>query len=188
MGMSHANCSHDRTPAGRAACRRRQQLGSPTGRLNVERAPVFQQVPMPPDDVKTDDGVRNHQRAEKTRQRGSQAVLTYDDHAPTTDRYRRGRHFIRTEGDLAFFAVPHAFSAVIRHAWKQGWEVKVTDPYNDNEKRIRIRNGLGDATMVWRPATPHGINAMMWRKVNTAITEKVSTANILISCLEGKVQ
>lgn len=44
MGMSHADCDHPRTPAGRAACRR---AGGPTGRIRSHQPPPPQGVPTP---------------------------------------------------------------------------------------------------------------------------------------------
>lgn len=165
MGMSHANCTHPRTPAGRAACRKQ------TSEFNVA---VGKEPTEPVKPARKPRGTTTTDTAPKTAQRGSGMPL------------RGRRAFIRAEHDMGYHAVPHAFANVIRHAWAQDWPVLVGEQYNDTEKRIEIKSDAGYGTLIWRHTTPNGVHGCAFRPVDTSIMSKVPTVNELIRKLEGE--
>lgn len=208
MGMSHDACTHPRTPAGRAACRKAGGPGVTTPptpakvrKVTTEPAPVNddaafkarkprQRSVTPADEAAYIEARRPEIQAvvnDTPAKRGRRAPVTTDDRttAQRMDSIWGGttrRSYIREEHDMA--DVPHVFSSVIRYAWSKGWNVWRGDPYNDTERRLVIATTYGTASLVWKSANPNGINGQFWRPVHTSITSRISTVNELLRIME----
>lgn len=154
MAMSHADCDHPRTPAGRAACR---AAGGPrpTGEhidvtgprlAETKRSPIVAVAP-------------------RGRARRAPAVVDAKPRA------------IRTIGDMP--NVPHVFSSAITAAWENGWDVRTGHPYNDTEKRVLITSAHGELALVWRDGTPHVVWGVFWRPGKSSITHRLTTGPIV---------
>lgn len=177
--IDHSNCSHPRTPAGRAGCRKAGTW--------QEAAGIKPLKANKPTDCPGGDGHDEHlalngecpwcgavKPAEKPRKARSTRGGT---DAPDAGRSARTRA-LKAEHDLA--DVPHVFTAVIRWAWERGLEVRTANPYNETERRIEIKASQGVGTLVWRHTNPNGINGQFWRPNDTSVTSRVSTVNELM--------
>lgn len=163
MAISHANCSHDRTPAGRAACRKQAAefdaaVGkeSPTGRVRHHKAPPLQGVPM---------GTKRRAKA-------------------VSGQLKPPGTLLRAVHDLA--DVPHVFSRPIKAAWDNGWHVRVGEPYNDRERRIELLAPYGVVSLVWRDANPNGVHGVFWRPLGSSVTHRIDNVNQSIRLGAGK--
>jgi hypothetical protein len=158
--IDHSQCTHPRTPAGRAACRKLR------------------------DEIKAEHGAGTDQRA------NFEAAVAYDKARtrrtrtePTPNRRSARTRVLRGPGDLA--DVPHAFGSVIRLAWERDWDVRTGDVYNDNERNIKITSDHGTAIFTWRVSVPFGIHAVAWRSKGTSVTSRCGTVNDAIRLLEN---
>lgn len=158
MGMSHANCDHPRTPAGRAACR---QL-----RTKME--------PMTDHEI---DGVilsPKPGRGSSTRTINSPGVVTGTKRArkPSSVALKRPNTHLRTIGDLP--DVPRMLAFGCRLAWDAGWDVVTGPTFNDNEKTIIVNGPVAEITLIWRPSTPDGVWGVRIRPHKHSISSKVA--------------
>lgn len=174
MAMSHADCDHPRTPAGRAACRRgnpdlpRVGLSNELDRLaGKPRRIVATHHPL----CKQPEG---HNTPGCPVPTGTPAVVTTPAKrrrsAASGQLKRPGTH-IRTIGDLP--DVPRMLAHGCRIAWQHGWDVVVGHDFNDAEKRIVITGDVAEVALVWRPSLPHGVWGVFVRKHKTSITHRV---------------
>jgi hypothetical protein len=158
MAMSHVNCDHPATPAGRAACRKRsagiQGVAERTART------LSGDMPQPAD-------------------RPGKVRTTVRGGRVTTEPAKTRTRTLKAPHDLA--DVPAPFGAVIRHAWKQGWAVKTGDPYNDTERRIVITSHSRELSLVWRATTPFGVHGVFMRPLSSSVTQKLDTLNEALS-------
>ena len=163
MGMSHTECSHDRTPAGRAACRKQQAEWRAA--INGESL--------------HDEGILDAGQPDAARKTRKRSTLTDPTNRPrksASGALKRPGTFLRTIGDLA--DVPHRLAYVVREAWtRDGWNVRVGHEYNENERRIEILAPYGVISLVWRTSTPDGIWGVFWRNTGNSITRRIDNVN-----------
>jgi len=159
MAMSHADCDHPRTPAGRAACRRRGIL------VNGHRKIIATHHPLC-------SSPAGHNTAGCPVPAGTPAVVTTlpkgRRSAGSVDVKRPGTR-LRTIGDLP--DVPRMLAHGCRIAWDHEWPVKVGHQFNDDEKRIVIDGDVCEVALVWKPSLPHGVWGVFVRK--TSITHRI---------------
>jgi hypothetical protein len=77
---------------------------------------------------------------------------------------------LRTIGDLP--DVPRMLAYGARLAWANDWEVKVGEPFNDNEARIVINAPAGEIALVWRPSLPDGVWGVFFRAGYNSVTTR----------------
>lgn len=157
MAMSHETCSHPRTPAGRAACRKAGGPGAAAG-----------STPNPP------------KTAKKAAVTPTPTVPTPRTPKAASKALKRSGTQIRTVADMA--DVPQAFSSAIKSAHDLGWVVRVGEPYREDERRIEIFGTHGTITLVWSTANPNGLQAFSFRPKDSSVstrTVSVSAAFVL---------
>ena len=182
MAMSHADCDHPRTPAGRAACRKGNRTPGHDPRCTAPNH-NHRKCIVPAVDH-TEDWARSASRKRKPRgadtrdpvQRLRDHQKALLDHPSTAKRLKartgdlkRPGTRLRTIGDLP--DVPRMLAHGCRIAWDHDWEVKVGHQFNDNEKRIVIDGDVCEVSLVWRPSLPDGVWGVFVRK--TSITHRI---------------
>jgi hypothetical protein len=158
MAINHADCTHPRTPAGRAACRRLAALKETPG---VRRARELREGRRRAtlSDASPTGRIRHHEPPPPQGVPG-----------PTGQLKRPGTH-LRTIGDLP--DVPRMLAHGCRIAWKHGWDVVVGHQFNDYEKRIVVTGDVAEVALVWKPSLPHGVWGVFVRKHGHPITHRV---------------
>jgi hypothetical protein len=192
--IDHTNCLHPRTPAGRAACRKAgigQEAAdiAPLSGAKATRVPNSRiEADCPGGDGHDDHMALNGEcpwcgagKAAEMSDGDVDALLL----APAPKRPRKAAtRALKAPHDLA--DVPHAFGSVIRWAWEAGFEVRTANPYNDTERRVEITSEHGWLTLVWKAATPNGINGSFWRPQGSSVTSKLMSVNVGIDRLKGE--
>lgn len=177
MAMSHADCDHPRTPAARAACRRRGILhdqrvrvldaGQPTGSRNTPRRIIATHHPLCTSPA-------GHNTPGCPVPAGTPAMVT----TPRKGRrsggnvdVKRPGTRLRTIGDLP--DVPRMLAHGCRIAWDRGWDVKVGECFNDVEKRIVVNGDRCEVSLVWRPSLPDGVWGVFVRRYKHPIMHRI---------------
>ena len=148
MGMSHADCNHPRTPAGRRACR------------DNRRAELFHEDAIRIRVLDAGQPVVARNTPRRVRK------------APSVQLKRPGTR-LRTIGDLP--DVPRMLAHGCRIAWDLGWDVVVGPQFNDDEKRILTNGPVAELALVWKPSTPDGVWGVFVRKHGHPITHRVES-------------
>lgn len=148
MAMSHANCDHPATPAGRAKCRAN---GGPDGTVKGPQVDAPARTPA-------------------TRTRGTKTAPK-----TSTRNLKRPGTQLRTIGDLP--DVPRMLAHGCRIAWDKGWPVTVGEQFNDTEARIVVRGDLGEIALVWKVSLPHGVWGIFFRPDGSSVTHKLTTVD-----------
>lgn len=162
MAMSHADCTHERTPAARAKCRKdrtRHGIAQGVARLNTTPLKV---VP---------------------RTRGDGGVVKATRRAGRHDLKRPGTR-VRERHDLA--DVPRVFMRAINYAWLNDWPVIVGGTYTDDHRHLVVRSELGDVHVAWSSANPNGLQRVSWRPADSSVTRHVSTLNGALRLAAGE--
>lgn len=176
MAMSHANCTHPRTPAGRAACRK---LGGPGAAAAATPIPAI----MSDEDKATRaevlvDGV--HPSRSFKRSRKATGTPTPTNTTPTPRKagsmaLKRSGTQLRTVADMA--DVPHVFANAIKEAWNLKWVVRVGEPFNDTERRVEVFGTHGVITLVWSNTNPSDVG-VFFRPANSSVISRVKTGKV----------
>lgn len=154
MAMSHANCTHPRTPAGRAACRK----------LGVHLATVA--APDVTPEIKITGPVAR--RMARTAAKVDAARTTPKLSAKNMK--KTGTH-LRTEADMA--DMPRLLGHGVRVAWARGMSVTVGPVFREDERIVVAHGTHAMVYMTWRPGTElHRIstlpnNTSVWTVRNT---------------------
>lgn len=199
MAMSHADCDHPRTPAGRAACRK---AGGP--RPTTPRCPNDGTVL----DFMSDgemghcakcgdewhiDGLHKAGLVEPPTCEGSVEAPQKPVDVPTKRRGTRRKALVgeaRTrvvEHEHDLVNVPAAFGTVIRWAWDHNLGVRTGLPFNETERQIIIQSEHGWLTLVWRAGQPFGVTAVWWRPCDTSVQKRLMTVQQGLTALESGV-
>jgi hypothetical protein len=157
--MSHADCDHPRTPAGRAACRKAGNTGTAKIRV-VQRTKGDGGVVKATQKAMADAGVSGTPKRRRS-------AVSVDLKRPGTR--LRGNH------DLA--DVPRVFMRAINAAWENDWEVIVGETFDHTSRRIIVRAEHGDINLAWSSANPNGLQRVAFRPAGTSVTSVVSTLN-----------
>lgn len=166
MAMSHENCSHPRTPAGRAACRKAGGPGASAG-----------STPTP---AHADGCISAPHKGRCIVKTVTPAVPTPRTPNKTKRDLKRPGTQIRAVADMA--DVPHAFATAIKSAHELGWVVRAGEPYNDTDRRIEIFGTHGTIMLVWSNTNPSGLQAFSFRPKDSSVatrTVSVSAAFVL---------
>lgn len=159
MAMSHENCTHPRTPAGRAACRK---SGGPTNAQPATPLKNLKRIEPKP--------AREHVAARARGWRGAW---------PTVGDARK--RYLRAEHDLV--DVPHSFANAIRFAWTKNWDVVATRII-PTEKTVHITSEHGVLALVWNDDKPNAVGSF-WRDAKSSVTSRLMTVNVGIDRLNG---
>lgn len=165
MAMSHENCSHPRTPAGRAACRK---AGGPAG--VVEPRPNAKSAKITIVPAKGQANIKNGAtKRPRTKAVGDPAKV---------DATRVLRANVDTKD------IPHVFKPAISQAWKLGYEVHTGTPYHAAQRVVTIKSDAGTMTLTWLATNPHGVSQVAFRPADSSLTSH-TTINEAMRKLEG---
>jgi hypothetical protein len=179
MAISHADHDHPNTPAARAKCRREMD-NTHTPYVNPMRELVTGTT------HETMENVEGDRKPVKMtvvpRKRGDGGVVKGMQAAKPT---KRSGTRIRTIGDLP--DVPRMLAYCAKLAWAEGWEVRVGEPFNDNEAHLVITGPVAEITAIWRVNLPNGIWALHMRKLGSSKgSGKASSALEAIEMAAGR--
>jgi hypothetical protein len=171
MGMSHENCEHPRTPAGRAWCRANGGPGSgavwgslsdnePTMKVARLGRPYQEAVPAPDQDA-------------VQRQLDKALGVTA----------KRGRRASAPKVSIA--DMPRIFKTAVDWAKDHGCEVNAVPGNNDSVRVQLTRTNVGTLTLTYSHVTPEGVHAVSWRPVGTSVTSRVANVNEGLAKLKG---
>lgn len=164
MAMSHADCSHDRTPAGRAACRKQTaEFDQAVGKTPLTSDRVMRALP------------DRHQQAVRVLDAGQPARARNTPRKAASGQLKRPGTMLRNTHDLA--DVPRRLASPIRDAWSRGWHVRIGEQFTEGERRIEIIAPYGVIALVWRTSTPHGVWGVFWRATGNPITHRIDNVN-----------
>lgn len=170
MAMSHANCTHPRTPAGRAACRKAGGPGATTTPTKVEGL------------AKVTDGKGKLVDWQVT----PELVAKLDAKAKEKTKKNVKRPGTQIKGTPDMADVPQAFTLAIKTAHDKGWVVRAGEPYNDTERRLEVFAPHGTINLVWLASNPHGVHAVSFRAKDSSVwTRCVSVSAAFIMGLDG---
>lgn len=164
MAMSHAACTHPRTPAGRAACRRLRETikadhgatGPATQRANLDAALAF-------DRARTGRAGKGPQTAVEARS-GRTPTRNRKEPEPT---------------------IPDAFTALLDTANREGWSILrpiSRSIRNAGEFSIKVRSEHGTVYAIWHT---DGAIGLQWRSRRTSVTRRIATVAQGIEYLRG---
>lgn len=164
MAMSHDACTHPRTPAGRAACRKaRLANGTPNpiktttpARGKSTPAKVAATFKAPAIDAKID------------------AALP----APKSARNPDGL------GKASLADLPGVFRTVVQFATERHMR---HDVYTKRgQTMVDLIADHGTLTLTWNTATPNGVHAVTWRPAGTSVASRMATVNDGLTKLKGE--
>lgn len=155
MAISHKDHDHPNTPAARGVCRRWMLLATTH---------------------QTQENVSGDRKPAKLmvvpRKRGDGGVVKgMKDAAPKN--LKRTNTLIKADYDLA--DVPRMLAYGVRMAWAADWDVRVGDPFNDNEARIVIEGDRGTISLVWSVRRPNGLWAIWIKNYDNSKQWKVES-------------
>jgi hypothetical protein len=162
MGMSHENCEHPRTPAGRAWCRSNGGPGS---------GAVWGSLP---DNEPT-------MKVARTGGRPSFAEAVRSTIITPPAKTRRAR-----EPKVSISDMPRIFRTAVD--WAEAHECTVNSVAgNKDSVRVQLtRANVGTLTLTYSHATPEGVHAVSWRPVGTSVTSRVTNVNEGLAKLKGE--
>jgi hypothetical protein len=170
MAISHADHDHPNTPAARAACRKRMNAGQSPRDEATERALAGIVKPVKMTVV--------------PRRRGDGGVVKGMIAAKPTATKKPGTR-VKNIGDLP--DVPRMLAYCAKLAWAEGWEVRIGEPFNDNEAHLVITGPVAEITAIWRVNLPNGIWALHMRKLDSSKgSGKASSALEAIEMAAGR--
>jgi hypothetical protein len=151
MAISHKDHDHPNTPAARAACRKAMTAtdyvtgATPDGVVGVATPAKMTVVP---------------------RRRGDGGVVKGMKAAGPGRTLKRSNTLVKSEGDLA--DMPRMLAYGVRLAWAADLDVVVGEKFNEAERRILIKNEVGEVALTWRENRPEGIWAIWVRNYDSS--------------------
>lgn len=174
MAMSHETCTHPRTPAGRAACRKAGGPGAVRCTCN---------------DYPEDGSVLIHShtcpmKAVSVAKNGPSLAEVINASAKTPGPKSRVAKMARTTTRKVNLAdMPGVFRTVVKWAEDHGCDVTTSTIREQN--MVHVSGTPGTLTLTWSPVTPEGVHAVSFRPHGTSVTSRVATVNDGLAKLKG---
>ncbi len=157
MAMSHADCTHPRTPAGRAACRAGRTTSAPAV-------------------VRTGGGKGVQFDVEPRTARGPRPVRVVRNETPGN---------VLAGGRIPA-DMPPALADIVRLADGRGWTAKIGTRYNPSEKRVVVVTSHGELSLVWKASDNLPVWGVFFRAADSSITRRIRTVNGALRLAAGE--
>lgn len=164
--MKHDACTHPRTPAGRAACRKAM------AHVPEHDAPATRRAASTP----------------RPREIGVEVVDAAPGR-PTRKSAFRSSVAVLARSATALDMVPSPTRHVVELAWSNDWGVSYDPKPGGREVRVIVSSPRGDLTLWWKATTPHGIADVQFRAARSSVTRRLPTVNVGVTLLTtGKAE